>query len=212
MKTCKYGCGKMSEGGKVATIKKMKAANAKPCPPTLCPDGNGSCVNCSSVKKAGMIITGIVSGMANALGNKKRKENEEVKGIVKGLVKDSKKTKVMRDGGATKKKYAMGGNTGGYAKPQMGGDNTKNGIYGIPNAGRTDALGFKKGGSTTNRPVKPGCRGGMVKDASGNCVMERKFKTGGSTTNKKFAALAPPYNKATAADRIAGAKKNARKK
>jgi len=31
------------------------------------------------------------------------------------------------------------------------------------------------------------------------------MKKGGST-NKKFAALAPPYNKATAADRIAGAK------
>jgi hypothetical protein len=119
--------------------------------------------------------------------------------------------KKMKAGGT--KKYAMGGNTGGYAKPQMGGDNTKMGIYGVPNAGRTDALGFKKGGSTTNRTVAPGCRGGMVKDASGKCVNERpRFKSGGATTNKKFAALAPPYNKATAADRIAGAKKNARKK
>lgn len=36
------------------------------------------------------------------------------------------------------------------------------------------------------------------------------MKVGG--TVKKFAALAPPYDKATAADRIAGAKKNARKK
>ena len=38
------------------------------------------------------------------------------------------------------------------------------------------------------------------------------MKKGGSTKSKKFAALAPPYNKATAADGIAGAKKNARKK
>lgn len=38
------------------------------------------------------------------------------------------------------------------------------------------------------------------------------MKTGGATKTTKFAALAPPYNKATAADRIAGAKKNARKK
>jgi len=37
-------------------------------------------------------------------------------------------------------------------------------------------------------------------------------KTGGATKATKFAALAPPFNKATAADRIAGAKKNARKK
>jgi hypothetical protein len=33
-------------------------------------------------------------------------------------------------------------------------------------------------------------------------------KKGGSVKAKKFAALAPPYNKATAADRIAGAKKS----
>jgi len=38
------------------------------------------------------------------------------------------------------------------------------------------------------------------------------FKKGGATKATKFAALAPPFNKATAADRIAGAKKNVRKK
>jgi hypothetical protein len=38
------------------------------------------------------------------------------------------------------------------------------------------------------------------------------MKRGGSVKAKKFAALAPPYNKATAADRIAGAKKRAGKK
>ena len=38
------------------------------------------------------------------------------------------------------------------------------------------------------------------------------YKKGGATKAKKFAALAPPFNKATAADRIAGAKKNVRKK
>jgi hypothetical protein len=32
----------------------------------------------------------------------------------------------------------------------------------------------------TNRAVSAGCRGGMVKDASGKCVNERKFKSGGS--------------------------------
>jgi hypothetical protein len=191
MKTCKYGCGKMSEGGKVATIKKMKTGNAKPCPPTLCPDGNGSCVNCSSVKKAGMIITGIVSGMANAIGSKRRKENAEVKGVVKDIVKKAKSTKIMQKGGAT--------------LPMMGMPMYSN------NPRSEQGRILKAGGSTTNRAVKPGCRGGMVKDASGKCVMERKFKAGG-TVNKKFAALAPPYNKATAADRIAGAKKNARKK
>lgn len=40
----------------------------------------------------------------------------------------------------------------------------------------------------------------------------KEQKKGGSVKAKKFAALAPPYDKPTAADRIAGAKKNARKK
>jgi hypothetical protein len=167
----------------------MKTGGAKPCGPLLCPDGNGSCINCPSGKKAGVIITSILSGMANALGGKKRQANEAAKKaaeeaantpVAKFTKKLDETLKTKKMGGATKKKYAMGGNTGGYAKPQMGGDNTKMGIYGIPNAGRTDPLGFKKGGSTTNRTVKPGCRGGMVKDASGKCVMERKFKSGGT--------------------------------
>jgi len=38
------------------------------------------------------------------------------------------------------------------------------------------------------------------------------FKQGGTTKAAKFAALAKPFDKATAADRIAGAKKNKRKK
>jgi hypothetical protein len=38
------------------------------------------------------------------------------------------------------------------------------------------------------------------------------MKKGGATKATKFAALARPFNKATAADRIAGAKKNVRKK
>jgi len=40
----------------------------------------------------------------------------------------------------------------------------------------------------------------------------KTMKKGGATKNVKFAALAPPYNKATYADRIAGAKKKGAKK
>lgn len=76
--------------------------------------------------------------------------------------------KSMKKGGA--KKMAKGGNTF---------------IAGIPNAGPTgpnyqgiDTM--KRGGamSKINRAVKPGCRGGMVKDANGNCVEVRKAKKG----------------------------------
>lgn len=48
-----------------------------------------------------------------------------------------------------------------------------------------------------------------VKQKIGGSV---KYKTGGAAKATKFAALAKPFNKATAADRIAGAKKNASKK
>jgi hypothetical protein len=57
------------------------------------------------------------------------------------------------------------------------------------NAGLGGGYGYKKGGS-----------------------VKKKMAMEGTTKAKKFAALAPPYNKATAADRIAGAKKNAKKK
>jgi hypothetical protein len=130
---------------------------------------------------------------------------------------------------------------------------------------------YAAGGATAsfapNRAVMASCKNGMVRDANGKCVMERKmqdggptstrtrntlsggtrtrtvsgntvnitktdkagnviknktrnkmqgwseddYKVGGSTKAKRFAALAPPYDKATAADRIAGAKKNKRK-
>lgn len=199
---------------------------------------------------------------------------------------------------------------GGYG-PTLGGDNTKMGIYGIPNAGRTDQLGFKSGGSVKPKakfgasvPVQRSPKPGRVRAASGvgtvpvgkrkigGPVVKKKFlnkaqdgtevkagplseedtraakafgeramqtpamqkknntsekitkrmtgfdnsvrsnnnfntqevandfpktstwkgapylKKGGATKATKFAALAPPYNKATAADRIAGAKKN----
>jgi hypothetical protein len=112
-------------------------------------------------------------------------------------------------------KMKEGGKVAPIKKMAKGG--SMMGIVGMPqysNNPRTDAgRTLKKGGTVavTNRPVSAGCRGGMIKDASGKCVNERKFKSGG-TVNKKFAALAPPFNKATAADRIAGAKKNAAKK
>lgn len=87
--------------------------------------------------------------------------------------------KMMKKGGV--KKYAAGGST-------LSGSAIKKApveLYGIPqqNLGTSGQYGqMKKGGSMSkiNRPVKPGCRGGMVKDANGNCVEVRKAKVGGS--------------------------------
>ena len=88
--------------------------------------------------------------------------------------------KAMKKGGAVKK-MAKGGST-------LSGSAIKKAptyMYGMPqeNMGTSGQYGMmKKGGSTSviNRAVKPGCRGGMVKDANGNCVPVRKAKVGGS--------------------------------
>jgi hypothetical protein len=57
----------------------------------------------------------------------------------------------------------------------------------------------------TRSPKKPTAISG---DTMSNYAM---YKKGGTTKAKKFAALAPPYDKITAADRIAGAKKSKKK-
>jgi len=118
-------------------------------------------------------------------------------------------------------------------KMELGGTTTKRiikkstgGMYGIPqeNLGTSGQYGFAQKGGTVKKPLKktriidskipmkgPGApvykpllakKGGAVK----------KMKTGGATKATKFAALAPPYNKATFADKIVGAKKNTKKK
>lgn len=72
---------------------------------------------------------------------------------------------------------------------------------------------YKAGGNT---PPVPAGLGQAIENHVLNKSYDRpstfKKKMGGSTKAKKFAALAPPYDKITAADRIAGAKKNKRKK
>ena len=212
MKTCKYGCGKMKDGGKVTAVKKMAKSGPGECPPGKCPKSIGGkkvgCGPCGAGLIAG--LAGSIGGSAAVAGkmiadaSKKRKAVSEIKKANPGMTRKEARKKLNepkeeKQYGGAKKKYQMGGSM----------------IVGMPkysNNPRTDAGRTLKNGGVTNRAVKPGCRGGMIKDASGNCVNERKFKAGGSTTNKKFAALAPPYNKATFADKIAGAKKNSRKK
>ena len=95
------------------------------------------------------------------------------------------KTKCMSCGGSMKKMAVGGTTTKRIIKKSTGG------MYGIPqeNMGTSGQYGFAK-------------KGGAVK----------KMKKGGATKATKFAALAPPYNKATFADKIVGAKKSAKKK
>jgi hypothetical protein len=85
--------------------------------------------------------------------------------------------------------------------------------------------GKMKSGGAATKPIKKMKSGGIAKDnailkdiinkngvAMSGTTGAISMKNGGSIKAKKFAALARPYDKATAADRIAGAKKNARKK
>jgi hypothetical protein len=101
---------------------------------------------------------------------------------------------VMQKGGSKLEKQKIGGMV---KKMAVGGTTTKRiikkstgGMYGIPqeNLGTSGQYGFAK-------------KGGAV-----------KMKKGRATKAAKFAALAPPYNKATFADKIAGAKKSVKKK
>jgi hypothetical protein len=122
----------MSCGG--STIKKMKTGGAKPCGPLLCPDGNGSCINCPSGKKAGVIITAIASGMANALGGKKRQANEAAKKAAEEAANTpvAKFTKTLNNKLITKK-------TGGQT------------IVGMPRYNATTRpMEMKSGGATKN--------------------------------------------------------------
>jgi len=117
--------------------------------------------------------------------------------------------------GGTMKKMAKGGPINKpmtYAKPQKGGDNQKNFIYGMPTAGIGETDGkngkMKKGGNV--KAVKHSCPPGMVRSASGGCVAERKpgMAKGGSTSFGMLSVKAgvDKNPKPTAADRIAGAK------
>jgi hypothetical protein len=144
---------------------------------------------------------------------------------------------MYKAGGTTKKKYAVGGDSGDSTST------TDTKYYKIKNRNR------EKNGITELRPEKQKeiseKRYNRIKDrltnragttgytntetdawngmnADTEVYFNKSGKKGigsrsvtykkGGTTKSKFAALAPPYNKATAADRIAGAKKNSRKK
>ena len=67
------------------------------------------------------------------------------------------------------------------------------------------------GGTTTKRIIKKSTGGmyGIPQENMGTSGQYGFAKKGGATKTTKFAALAPPYDKATFADRIVGSKKSA---
>ena len=119
--------------------------------------------------------------------------------------------KCMKCGGA---KMQSGGST---MKTTVGSASPKGLIFGIPNAGATGPNmqgmeSMKKGGSKVTA-VKHSCPPGTVRSATGGCVSERpSFKKGGSTFGMLSVKAGVDKNpRATAADRIAGAKMSKKK-
>jgi len=100
------------------------------------------------------------------------------------------KTRCMSCGGSMKTMAVGGTTTKRIIKKSTGG------MYGIPqeNLGPSS---MKKGGTH--------------KMPNGKIMLNSKMKKGGVTKATKFAALAPPYDKATFADKIVGAKRKVRK-
>ena len=116
--------------------------------------------------------------------------------------------KCMKCGGA---KMKSGGAT-------IGGSNASMGIFGVPNAGPTgpnkQGIDTMKKGGSTSRAVKHSCPPGTVRSATGGCVSQRptEFKKGGSTFGMLSVKAGVDKNpRATAADRIAGAKMSKKK-
>jgi hypothetical protein len=100
-----------------------------------------------------------------------------------------KKLGCAKCGGAMKK-YAAGGSTTnklnnakGFAKPTTGGSNTKNGIYGVPNAGptgpnKTGTYDYKKGGS-----IKKMQKGGKINYLPSKAAYEKSLSYMGGPDN-----------------------------
>ena len=90
-----------------------------------------------------------------------------------------KKIGCAKCGGAVKPKMAKGG-----MPTKVLGPAKKPFAAGIPyftGAGQTGPEYMQKGGSfAPNRVVQASCKGGMVRDANGKCVMARKMQEGGN--------------------------------
>ena len=134
---------------------------------------------------------------------------------------------MYKKGGTTKKKYEVGGDSAN-SNPDTVYYRVKNKKNGVKEKEISEKRYRRIENRLTNRPgttgyetTEVGAFNGMNVDTEGYMNKAEKkgikavtprLKKGGMTKAKKFAALAPPYNKATAADRIAGAKKNSKNK
>jgi hypothetical protein len=165
MKTCKTGCGgKMKVGG---TIKKMSKGGSTDLVGMPKYGNNPNTQEGRMLKKGGSVKKYQDGGMT-----------------LKDLEKQDKKILATRSG-----KIGVGASVAGVlgiaSKAIADKVKAKRAAKKVAEEKKKKEATTPKGklGMTvgvTNRAVSAGCRGGMVKDASGKCVNERKFKSGGS--------------------------------
>lgn len=136
---------------------------------------------------------------------KTKQKAEEVIRLAK-IAKEAKRVAGLEKKAATLKtlKVAAGTGVAGVASGAY-----MNSKYNASSAAKKIAEGKKLKAAGAAMKIK-----GATQKAKGTAmkIAGSQMKMGGATKATKFAALAPPFNKATAADRIAGAKKNMRKK
>ena len=221
MKTKCMSCGgsmkKMQKGGRTISEKAAERKSGKGKGLYVPVDGYG--------KTKGLYVPYTKAG---------RKEVKETGGTDVWNMKPKRRVmEKMAIGGTTTKRIIKKSTGGMYGIPQQ--NMGTSGQYGFAKKGGTHKM--QNGGTTKADPYGDSSvkkrydksRGNMgptkivrkkvdpkAPKASKTRTIERngtfEMKKGGATKVAKFAALAPPYNKATYADRIAGAKKRAKKK
>lgn len=137
----------------------------------------------------------------------RRKYNEAISG-------DTMSNYAMYKRGGKVKKYQAGKQVAGQEKEtyadrivnRIAKDDSVLGNYVIKPAANAFLTGVENAGKAVKK------YGPKLMEAASNMERGPKIKKGGTIKNKKFAALAPPYDKVTFADKIAGAKKRSKKK
>lgn len=181
MKTCKTGCGKMKSGGKVTAVKKMQTGG-KTTYRDINRYGKGIIetkprVFGKGTKEKEVSYNFGYAGPSGAAITKRKYDKE-------GVLKKERTRRITPekvDKYVAKNESKVEYKKGGVKKKYQSGGSMITGMPQYPNNPRTyGGRMLQAGGSfAPNRAVQASCKGGMVRDENGRCVMERKMQKGG---------------------------------
>ena len=207
LKTCKTGCGKMKSGGPVKKVKSMAQGGQMYGVPQTGPTGPNY-QGVDTMRNGGMV--------------KKQDGGRVVKTKRKTAVPASWRTPEAVKSDRTNYNNSLGhSETYGNAKKRktITGKTVKTPYTETQSSGRTSTGTitdkFNRKGQLTKTVTKSNVTsptGAQYRSKDVDKVSTKTYKKGGMVRKKKLAALAPPTNKITRADVIAGALKNKRKK